>query len=88
MTVQKQVAATVALGRNWLAAAVSPSVACSADGGPRIVSCHHTMEIYGRKEAFSASVLSVACARLNFCTCFHKSVREASAWYWLSMLVW
>ena len=48
MTVQKQVqvAATVALGSNWLAAAASPSVACSADGGPRIVSCHHTMEIY------------------------------------------
>ena len=79
MTVQKQVAATVALGSNWLAAAESPSVACSADGGPRIVSCHHTMEIYGRKEAYLALVLSVACARLNSCTCFQKSVREASS---------
>jgi hypothetical protein len=37
MTVQKQVVATVALGSNWLASASSPSVACSADGGPRIV---------------------------------------------------
>lgn len=39
MTVQKQVqvAATVALGSNWLAAAASPSVACSADGGPRML---------------------------------------------------
>ena len=52
MTVQKQVAATVVLGSDWLLAAASSSVACSADGGPRIVSCHHTMKIYGRKEAF------------------------------------
>ena len=73
MTGQKQVAATVALGSNWLAAAATPSVACSADGGPRIVSCHHTMMIYGRKDAFLASVISVACARLNSCTCFQKT---------------
>jgi len=52
MTVQKQVAATVVLGSDWLLAAASSSVACSAGGGPRIVSCHHTMKIYGRKEAF------------------------------------
>jgi hypothetical protein len=42
-----------------------PSVACSADGGPKIVSCHHTMEIYGTKNAFLASVLSMACVRLT-----------------------
>jgi peroxiredoxin family protein len=52
MTVQKQVVATVVLGSDWLVAAASTSVACSADGGARIVSCHHTMEIYGKKEAF------------------------------------
>jgi len=33
----------------------SPSVACSADGGSRIVTCHHTVQIYGRKETFLAS---------------------------------
>jgi len=69
------VAAAVALGSNWLAAAASPSVACSADGGPRIVICHLTVEIYGRKEAFLASEISGVC-ELKFLNVFSKIRRR------------
>lgn len=68
-------AAAVALGSNWLAAAASPSVACSADVGPRIVICHHTVEIYGRKEAFLASEISGLC-ELKFLNVFSNIRRR------------
>jgi len=61
MTVQKQVAATVALGKRLAGGYRKSFGACSVDGGPRIVSCHHTVEVYRRKDAFLTSEISGVC---------------------------